>query len=200
LQSQRIGIRGRLCGILDSGDLVACPWAQAPVAMALSIVDSGTGTVRQTVPVAMTGFLTSVERYGEGQIHELETVMVSGGTVAIRLHPYSDQGGIPVPGDVLLVDVRTGVVTGKVSLPVQVPRWVPHGGGMLFMASEGRRLQASQPEGIVLVHVMPRDDPTDHFAVSVVAVEVVNPGTGYRSEVMTVDPGVTKLVVRGAVR
>src|SRR5262249_46983979 len=124
--------------------------------------------------------------------------LVGARTVAVRTNAYHSDAGVTTPGDLLLVDVATGAVQGRIALPPQaVGKTVPQSGGVAFMAVEGREPLSGLAEGIALAHTAPLDSQPS--AETVVGLEFVD-AAGHRSEVMAVDGSIARILVRGSVR
>jgi hypothetical protein len=199
LQPHEVPLRGQVCGVQASTQLVACSPHGEP--FTLSLVDSSNGAVRATVPVNVADSLTPDEEVGEQQYGQLSSVVLplaGGQSVAVRTHPYHRDAEKTFPGDLILVDVATGTFRGRVALPPETAgQGVPRAGGIGYRPAERRDAVADVSEGIALVHIVPQDDPDFFYSVRVTGVEVADPATGRRSEVMTVNGIITRLILRG---
>jgi hypothetical protein len=198
LASHRISMTDELCGARNDGKLLGCSPSGAPISVTL--MDAATGDPRPTVAADLTSALTPIEQMGANIARVFGAGMVSandGEVVAVRTTPYHAEAGVVTPGDLLVFDVATGRFLRRISLPpTETGATVPQSGGVAFLATEQREVQAGPTDGVTLIHTVPIG-PADPHGSKVIGVEFVDPSTGARLEVMTVTGTVTRLVVRG---
>ena len=74
-----------------------------------------------------------------------------------------------------------------------------YSGSQRFATTEGRRVVAAVPEGILLVHSGPRGQTgADRFVEIVRALELIDPVTGERTVVTKVSSPIAAVIPRGA--
>jgi len=192
-----------VCGVQGNGDLVLCPGRFDRRDLRTWVVDGVTGQLRSQHTMELMDVLEPSERRGEevaGQLGDWQLALADGLTLALRAHDYVPEQGVTTPGDLLLVDVATGKFVRRLELPTQAVVGIGESGGsQRFATTEGRRVVAAAPEGVLLVHSGPLGSTGgDRFVEIVRALELLDPVTGKRTVVTKVSGSIAAVIPRGA--
>jgi len=192
-----------VCDRQGNGDLVLCSGRFDRRELATWVVDGITGQLRSLRTLDLSDALEPAERRGEevaGQLGDWQLVLADGATLALRAHDYVPDQGVTTPGDLLLFDIATGRFVRRIDLPAQAVENVAEpGGSQRFATTDGRRVVAAAPEGILLVHSGPRGKAGgDRFVEIVRTLELLDPVTGKRTVVTRVSGSISAVVPRGA--
>jgi len=179
----------RLAGLDDDGVLVI--WQGDPEGHTIGFwkIDSATGQELAHASLDLTTVLTSSERESDAlRSTSLTPAMPYVGTTVLLWTTGYDKG-IMYPGELLAVDLAHGLDVTRLHLPFVAPQQVPAPqGGVYFHGEEIWHYLSTVPEGILLGH------DGDAF----LAIELLDPTSGKRTVVSTVDDRDAVIHPRGA--
>jgi hypothetical protein len=193
----------RLCGLLDTGDLLTCTGDDRSTRFVVRQVDPRTGDERRRVTVDPGPAMTEAERQadwasplaGPGASALLRP---DGRTLLMRTTDYLADKALTRPGDVLAIDLdRPHAPPRRYDLPTTtLGREQREGVGSRFGGADMHLGVVTAEEGMLVTHYVPRPGaPMDREVVA--DLELLHPDTGRLSRITRVVGPLYDVIVRG---